>query len=97
MTRSEQAGWARLLGTALPFTPVLCRLLTLIISECDTPPALSDFAFDWLEQSWKHDVDFVIVTGDNARCVNPKSTTALPYNYSLFICVSSRFLASPQT
>ncbi|KAK9896712.1 hypothetical protein P389DRAFT_83164 [Cystobasidium minutum MCA 4210] len=37
------------------------------VSECDTPPALSDFAFNWLEENWKHDVDFVIVTGDNAR------------------------------
>ena len=43
-------------------------------SECDTPPALSDFAFDWLDENWKHDVDFVIVTGDNARCAKVDTT-----------------------
>jgi endopolyphosphatase len=41
-------------------------MVVSLFSECDTPPALVDYTFNWLE-NWKHDVDFVIVTGDNAR------------------------------
>ncbi|KEI37912.1 uncharacterized protein L969DRAFT_51759 [Mixia osmundae IAM 14324] len=36
------------------------------VSECDTPWSLLNATFAWLEH-WKHEVDFVVWTGDNAR------------------------------
>jgi hypothetical protein len=32
--------------------------------------SLVDATFEWLEKEWSDEVDFVIWTGDNARCVS---------------------------
>src|SRR5688572_4345674 len=34
---------------------------------CDSPPALIDATFEWLEKHWKNKLDFIIWTGDNSR------------------------------
>ncbi|BGP41668.1 Endopolyphosphatase [Rhodotorula kratochvilovae] len=39
----------------------------LPISDCDTPLAFVNATFDWLEEHFKDEVDFVVWTGDNAR------------------------------
>ena len=36
-------------------------------TDCDSPFSLVNATFDWLEQSLKDDIDFVIWTGDSAR------------------------------
>lgn len=40
---------------------------TSFLSECDSPLALVDHTFDYIESHWSKDVDFVVWTGDNAR------------------------------
>ncbi|GMK57666.1 hypothetical protein CspeluHIS016_0405000 [Cutaneotrichosporon spelunceum] len=37
------------------------------ISDCDSPMALVDLAFNWLKKEWLEQVDFVVWTGDSAR------------------------------
>lgn len=39
----------------------------LVNSDCDSPLSLVNATFDWLEKHLKHEVDFVVWTGDNAR------------------------------
>ncbi|GAA5915507.1 hypothetical protein JCM8208_007469 [Rhodotorula glutinis] len=39
----------------------------LPISDCDSPIAHVNATFDWIEQHFKGEVDFVVWTGDNAR------------------------------
>ncbi|KAH7929456.1 hypothetical protein BV22DRAFT_1143330 [Leucogyrophana mollusca] len=36
-------------------------------SECDSPFSLTNFTFDFLDEHWSDEIDFVIWTGDNAR------------------------------
>ncbi|KAG0167984.1 Endopolyphosphatase [Apophysomyces sp. BC1034] len=36
-------------------------------TECDAPPQLIDHTINWISHEWKHKIDFVIWTGDNAR------------------------------
>ncbi|GAA5856121.1 hypothetical protein JCM8547_002989 [Rhodosporidiobolus lusitaniae] len=39
----------------------------LPVSDCDSPLTLLNATFDWLEENFKGEVDFVVWTGDNAR------------------------------
>lgn len=42
--------------------------LTLhLYSECDAPLTLINATFDWLAANFKGQIDFVVLTGDNAR------------------------------
>lgn len=47
-------------------------------SECDSPVALINRTFEWIEQEFKDNIDFVVWTGDSARHDNdeeiPRST-----------------------
>ncbi|KAG2156070.1 Metallo-dependent phosphatase-like protein [Suillus clintonianus] len=36
-------------------------------STCDSPWSLTNFTFEYLEDHWSSDIDFVVWTGDNAR------------------------------
>ncbi|KAG0698681.1 Metallo-dependent phosphatase-like protein [Suillus ampliporus] len=36
-------------------------------SSCDSPLSLTNFTFDFLDEHWASEIDFVIWTGDNAR------------------------------
>lgn len=36
---------------------------------CDAPPRLAEHTIDWIGDTWKEEIDFIVWTGDNARFV----------------------------
>ena len=38
---------------------------------CDTPWALVNATFEYIDKVWKDKIDFIVWTGDNARCASP--------------------------
>ena len=54
-------------GLVEPALPSLTPSPSPSRSDCDSPLAHVNATFDWIEQHFKGEVDFVVWTGDNAR------------------------------
>ncbi|GJN92682.1 hypothetical protein Rhopal_005717-T1 [Rhodotorula paludigena] len=56
----------------------------LPVSDCDSPLSLINSTFDWLEEHFKGEVDFVVWTGDNARHdIDTRLPRSLPEIFNL--------------
>ncbi|CAI2184747.1 13764_t:CDS:2 [Funneliformis geosporum] len=60
---------------------------------CDSPLSLIDATFEWLENNWKDQLDFIIWTGDNSRHDNDENFPRTPLEmFQLNRMISEKFL-----